>query len=171
MGGERRGDFAGQQIEGGVVAADGDGGVLDALGFAQEFDLDLGAGRDAFGKAGDGDQAVGPHQRHDHAGRALQRGGDDSVADAADTDADELVVTGMGDKLAWGDGLDHAAWRRGTAQALLNEGADKEFECERGGNRDSRGCRGRACRGRRRGPRDDLGEQRRHGRTRGRGQR
>ena len=116
------GDFAGQQVEGGVVAADGDGGVLDALGFAQEFDLDLGAGRDAFGKAGDGDQAVGPHQRHDDAGGSLKRGGNDAVADASDADADELVVAGMGDELAWGDGLDGAAWRSGAAQALLDRG-------------------------------------------------
>ena len=84
------------------MAADGDGGVLDAFGFAQELHFDLGAGRDAFGEAGDRDQAIGPDQRHDDAGGSLQWGGDDAVADASDTHADEFIVAGVGDELAGG---------------------------------------------------------------------
>ena len=77
------------------MAADGDGGVLDGFGLAQHFHLDLGTGGHAFREARDGNQAVGPHQRHDDAGGALQRGGDDAVANATDAHADELVVAGV----------------------------------------------------------------------------
>ena len=55
---------------------------------------------------GDRDQAVGPHHRHDDAGGTLQRGGDDALADASHTHADELIIASMGDELARGDGLD-----------------------------------------------------------------
>ena len=114
------------------MAADGDGGVLDAFGFAQEFHFYLGTGRDSLGEAGDRYQAVGPDQRHDDAGGSLQRGGDDPVADATDTHANELVVAGVGDELTWGDGLDRAALRRRAAQALLDQRTDKKLECEGG---------------------------------------
>ena len=77
------------------MTANGDGRVLNGLGIAQQFHLDLSAGRHALGKARDRDQAVGPHERHDDAGGALQRGGDDAVADATDAHADELVVAGV----------------------------------------------------------------------------
>ena len=131
-GGRAAGKFAGQQVEGGVVAADGDGRVLDGLGLTEEFDLYLGPGRHAFREARDRDQAVGPDQRHDDAGCPLQRGGDDAVADASDAHANELVVAGVGDELAGGDGLDGAALRGRAAQVLLDQRTDKEFEREGG---------------------------------------
>ena len=108
--------------------------MLDGRGLAQEFHLDLGPGGYAFGKARHGHQPVGPHERHDDAGRALQRGGDDAVAHATDAHPDEFVLAGVGDELARGDGPHHAARLGRAAQAFLDQRTHEKLEGEGGGD-------------------------------------
>lgn len=73
----------GQQIEGHIMAADGHNGLLNLAGRTQQFNRHLFTSMMPFREAWDRHNAVGFHQRTDHAGPTGQGRRYDFIADFA----------------------------------------------------------------------------------------
>src|SRR5712691_7652856 len=63
--------FGRQEVQGEVMAANGDNGTVEALGRAQQLNRHLLASIEALGEARYDNQAVGSYERHDDSGAAL----------------------------------------------------------------------------------------------------
>ena len=93
------------------MRADRDDRALDGVEVAQQPHLDLGAGVVALERGGHDEQAVGAHERGEHAGAARERRGDEPAADAAEPDADPVVGAQRGGQPAREPGAARAAGR------------------------------------------------------------
>ncbi len=94
------GQELGHEVEGQVVAADGDQGAGDVARVAVEVDGDFRPGVGPFAEAGDAHQAVGAHQRGDDPRAAADGCDGRPLAHLADDDAHEVLVAGVAGDLA-----------------------------------------------------------------------
>ena len=88
IGGAQRGR---REVEHEVVGADRDDRAVDLAHAAQERDVDLLAGVVALEPGGHDEQAVGAHERGEHAGAARQRRGHELAADPPESHAHPVV--------------------------------------------------------------------------------
>ena len=88
------------------MAADDDDGVVDLGERPPQVNGNRVAGVDPLRKAGNQREAVGAHQRHNDAGAALERGGDEPPADTPQLHPQPLVLAHRREHLAAHHGLD-----------------------------------------------------------------
>ena len=109
------------QVQRQVVASHGHNGPLNRLGRAKELHRHLRSGVEPLGEAGNTQKAVGPDQRHDHTGAALDRGRYRTLPDPAQAHPKELVLAHGRGYLPGEPRFDAAAAGLGRAQHALDQ--------------------------------------------------